>query len=189
MIVFGLVLIAAREREQAVRRRSTGATPSMPAWSWRSPPSRSPLFEWLGFLTTDVLLIFALLVVIERRRLLPAAVYSVGVVVRHLRAVRLRAQDAARHRAVRLLGTIRGTAPCTACCSASRSRCQPANLWYAFLGCLVGTLVGVLPGIGPLAGISHPAAGDLRPQRHARPSSCWPASITARNMAARPPRS
>src|SRR5437763_10870938 len=31
---------------------------------------------------------------------------------------------------------------------------QPAVLWYAFLGCLVGTLVGVLRGIGPLAGIS-----------------------------------
>jgi putative tricarboxylic transport membrane protein len=31
---------------------------------------------------------------------------------------------------------------------------QATNLWYAFLGCLVGTLVGVLPGIGPLAGIS-----------------------------------
>src|ERR1700687_1705313 len=31
---------------------------------------------------------------------------------------------------------------------------QPDNLWYAFLGCLVGTLVGVLPGIGPLSGIS-----------------------------------
>jgi putative tricarboxylic transport membrane protein len=30
----------------------------------------------------------------------------------------------------------------------------PGNLWYAFLGCLVGTLVGVLPGIGPLSGIS-----------------------------------
>jgi putative tricarboxylic transport membrane protein len=29
-----------------------------------------------------------------------------------------------------------------------------SNLWYAFLGCLVGTLVGVLPGIGPLSGIS-----------------------------------
>jgi putative tricarboxylic transport membrane protein len=28
------------------------------------------------------------------------------------------------------------------------------NLWYAFIGCLVGTLVGVLPGIGPLSGIS-----------------------------------
>ena len=31
---------------------------------------------------------------------------------------------------------------------------QPGNLWYAFIGCLVGTLVGVLPGIGPLSGIS-----------------------------------
>src|SRR3569833_783458 len=31
---------------------------------------------------------------------------------------------------------------------------EPSNLWYAFLGCLVGTLVGVLPGIGPLSGIS-----------------------------------
>ena len=38
-------------------------------------------FEWLGFLTTDVLLIFGLLVVIERRRLLPATIYSLGVVV------------------------------------------------------------------------------------------------------------
>ena len=39
------------------------------------------LFERLGFLTTNVLLILTLLVVIERRRLLPAVVYSVGVVV------------------------------------------------------------------------------------------------------------
>jgi putative tricarboxylic transport membrane protein len=31
---------------------------------------------------------------------------------------------------------------------------QLDNLWYAFLGCVVGTLVGVLPGIGPLSGIS-----------------------------------
>src|SRR6201986_2950679 len=31
---------------------------------------------------------------------------------------------------------------------------QLHNVWYAFLGCLVGTLVGMLPGIGPLAGIS-----------------------------------
>jgi len=38
------------------------------------------VFDWLGFLTTDVLLIFGLLVVIERRRLLPAAIFSVGVV-------------------------------------------------------------------------------------------------------------
>jgi len=39
------------------------------------------VFDWLGFLTTDVLMIFALLVVIERRRLLPATIYSVGVTV------------------------------------------------------------------------------------------------------------
>ena len=39
------------------------------------------LFEPLGFLTTNVLLIFALLAIIERRRLLPAAIYSLGVVV------------------------------------------------------------------------------------------------------------
>ena len=39
------------------------------------------LFNWLGFLTTDVLLIFALLVLIERRRILPAILYSVCVTV------------------------------------------------------------------------------------------------------------
>ena len=39
------------------------------------------MFEWLGFVTTNVMLIFALLVVIERRRLFPAAVYSIGVVI------------------------------------------------------------------------------------------------------------
>jgi uncharacterized membrane protein (UPF0136 family) len=39
------------------------------------------LFEPLGVLTTNVLLIFALLAIIERRRLLPAAIYSLGVVV------------------------------------------------------------------------------------------------------------
>lgn len=38
-------------------------------------------FEPLGFVTTDVLLIFALLVVIERKQLLPAALYSIGLVV------------------------------------------------------------------------------------------------------------
>src|SRR3954464_9871276 len=28
------------------------------------------------------------------------------------------------------------------------------NLFYAFIGCLLGTLIGVLPGIGPLATIA-----------------------------------
>ncbi|HWI15014.1 MAG TPA: tripartite tricarboxylate transporter permease, partial [Burkholderiales bacterium] len=30
----------------------------------------------------------------------------------------------------------------------------PVNLWYTFLGCLMGTVIGVLPGIGPAAGIA-----------------------------------
>jgi len=38
-------------------------------------------FEPLGFVTSNVLMMFALLVAIERRGLLPAAVYSVAVVV------------------------------------------------------------------------------------------------------------
>lgn len=39
------------------------------------------LFDWLGFLVTDILLIFALLMLIERKHFVPAAVYSIGVVV------------------------------------------------------------------------------------------------------------
>jgi putative tricarboxylic transport membrane protein len=31
---------------------------------------------------------------------------------------------------------------------------QPANLFLAFMGCVIGTLVGVLPGLGPAAAIS-----------------------------------
>jgi len=31
---------------------------------------------------------------------------------------------------------------------------QPINLWYTFLGVLMGTVIGVLPGIGPSAGIA-----------------------------------
>jgi putative tricarboxylic transport membrane protein len=31
---------------------------------------------------------------------------------------------------------------------------EPINLWYTFLGVLMGTVIGVLPGIGPSAGIA-----------------------------------
>src|SRR6267378_5553249 len=31
---------------------------------------------------------------------------------------------------------------------------QLTNLFYAFIGCLLGTLIGVLPGLGPLATIA-----------------------------------
>ncbi|MGE0154227.1 MAG: tripartite tricarboxylate transporter permease [Reyranellaceae bacterium] len=39
------------------------------------------------------------------------------------------------------------------------------NLWYSFLGCLLGTLIGVLPGLGPAATIAMlmPATFTLEP--------------------------
>ncbi len=42
---------------------------------------------------------------------------------------------------------------------------QPANLFLAFIGCVVGTLVGVLPGLGPPAAISLllPASFHIAP--------------------------
>ena len=125
----------------------------MPRWSSRSPRRPSRSIEWLGFLTTDVLLMFALLVIIERRKLLPAAVYSVGVAVRHLWLFDIRCSSR-RCRPGRSGSRPPWKPPSSAWRSASRSRLQPDVLWYAFLGCLVGTLVGMLPGIGPLAGIS-----------------------------------
>jgi hypothetical protein len=39
------------------------------------------VFDWLGFLTTMVLLMFGLLTVIERRHILRATIYSLGVVL------------------------------------------------------------------------------------------------------------
>ena len=43
----------------------------------------------------------------------------------------------------------------------------PGNIFYAFMGCLIGTMVGVLPGVGPLAGISLllPTTFGLEPRR------------------------
>ena len=42
---------------------------------------------------------------------------------------------------------------------------QPINLWYTFLGCLMGTVIGVLPGIGPAAAIALlvPATAGMNP--------------------------
>ena len=39
------------------------------------------VYDWLGFLTTMVLLMFALLTVIERRNILRAATYSLAIVL------------------------------------------------------------------------------------------------------------
>ena len=107
------------------------------------------MFEWLGFVTTrnaDL----RLLVVIERRRLFSAAVYSSVVVRRHV--LFTYAEDAAAGQTARILDSRWKHT------SQPRSRfyrrTRAGDAWYAFLGCLVGTLVGVLPGISPLAGIS-----------------------------------
>ena len=39
------------------------------------------VYDWLGFLTTMVLLMFALLIVIERRNFVRAAIYSLSIVL------------------------------------------------------------------------------------------------------------
>ena len=110
------------------------------------------MYDWLGFLTTDVLLIFALLVVIERKRLLPAAAYSLGLVVftyvLFVYALKTPLEPGRSDSRTDLETTLHSLY------LGFSVALLPANAWYAFLGCVVGTLVGVLPGIGPLAGIS-----------------------------------
>ena len=78
-ILFGIVLMV-RAGESKPFATLTGTTPSTPRWWWRSPRRRSALFERLGFLTTDMLLMFALLIDHRAAPLLPAAAYSIGVV-------------------------------------------------------------------------------------------------------------
>ena len=79
-IFFGVVL-AVRANESKVFATLTWDDAKHAAMVVAITAAGIAVFEWLGFLTTNVLLIFALLVVIERRRLLPASVYSVGVVL------------------------------------------------------------------------------------------------------------
>jgi hypothetical protein len=79
-IFFGVVL-AVRAGESKVFATLTWADGEHAALVVAITAAAITVFEWLGFLTTNVLLIFMLLVVIERRRLLPATVYSIGVVV------------------------------------------------------------------------------------------------------------
>ena len=79
-IFFGVVL-AVRAGESKVFATLTWADAKHAALVVAITAAAIAVSEWLGFLTTNVLLIFTLLVVIERRRLLPATVYSIGVVV------------------------------------------------------------------------------------------------------------
>ena len=107
-------------------------------------------YQTLGFIVTMTLLVFVLLVVIERKPVLYAGIYALAAHRRRLVGVRQGFEGAARNRNTRFLMGV--TLDCL--WLGFSVALQPGVLWYAFLGCLVGTLVGVLPGIGPLAGIS-----------------------------------
>ena len=79
-ISFGIVLVA-RASESKPFATLSWADAKHAALVVLVTAVAAAVFEWLGFLTTDVLLIFALLVIIERKRLVPAAAYSIGLVV------------------------------------------------------------------------------------------------------------
>ncbi len=79
-ISFGIVLVA-RASESKPFATLSWADAKHAALVVLVTAAAAAVFEWLGFLTTDVLLIFALLVIIERKRLVPAAAYSIGLVV------------------------------------------------------------------------------------------------------------
>lgn len=78
-IVFGLVLVLRAGESKPLATLSWGDAKHAGLVVLLTAAAIA-VFDWLGFLTTDVLLIFGLLVIIERRRLLPATVFSVGVV-------------------------------------------------------------------------------------------------------------
>jgi hypothetical protein len=79
-IFFGLVL-ALRANESKVFATLSWSDAKHAALVVAITAAAIALFERLGFLTVNVLMIFALLAVIERRRLIPAAIYSVAVAV------------------------------------------------------------------------------------------------------------
>jgi hypothetical protein len=79
-ILFGIVLVM-RARESMVFATVAWDDAKHAAMVVAFTAAAAAVYDWLGFLTTDVLLIFALLVVIERKRVLPAAAYSLGLVV------------------------------------------------------------------------------------------------------------
>jgi hypothetical protein len=79
-VFFGIVL-AVRANESKVFATLSWSDAKHAALVVAITAAAVALFEPLGFLITNILLIFVLLVAIERRRLLPATAYSVGVVL------------------------------------------------------------------------------------------------------------
>jgi len=80
MVFFGLVL-ALRANENREFATLSWSDAKHAALVIAITAAAIALFERLGFVTTNVLMMFALLTIIERRRLLPAAIYSIAVVV------------------------------------------------------------------------------------------------------------
>jgi hypothetical protein len=79
-IFFGAVL-AVRARESKAFSALSWSDAKHAAMVVAIAAAAIAMLDWLGFITTNVLLIFALLVIVERRRLMPATVYSVGLVL------------------------------------------------------------------------------------------------------------
>ncbi len=79
-IVFGLALFF-RARESEAFSSLDWADGQHAALVIAITALATALYTWLGFITTMVLMMFGLLVVIERRNVVRAAVYSVGGVV------------------------------------------------------------------------------------------------------------
>ena len=79
-IFFGAVL-AVRARESKVFSTLSWSDAKHAAMVVVIAAAAIAMLDWLGFITTNVLLIFALLVIVERRRLVLATVYSVGLVL------------------------------------------------------------------------------------------------------------
>ena len=79
-IVFGLTLAARASESKAFvtlewsNIRHAGLVVAITALA-------TAVYDWLGFLTTMVLLMFALLIIIERRHVVPAAIYSISIVL------------------------------------------------------------------------------------------------------------
>ncbi len=81
MMVFAAADHDRRRLRTGARPRSTGATAATPrCWSLVTAVAVA-LYQPLGFLITMTLLVFSLLVLVERRSILPAAIYSIALTV------------------------------------------------------------------------------------------------------------
>ena len=171
-LVIGLMIAVRRDPDRCAPAKARRS----PTIDWSDLPPRRcasssstaaaiALYTPLGFLVTWRCCCSSLLFVVERRNVLSRrSPFSVGVTRRRLLLFGTLLQIAAAARHPLVLSLVEATLD--SLLLGFSVAFQPDVLLYAFLGCLVGTLVGMLPGIGPLAGISHPAAGHLRPRRH-----------------------